>query len=78
MGRSPSPTLEENKAFVRGLTEDVDESMITSYFSKYGRVTEVYLARDFETKLPRGFAFVTFENSKDCENACKTLNGKVN
>lgn len=36
----------------------------------------VYMARDFETKLPRGFAFVTFEDSKECDDACKNTNGK--
>ena len=34
------------------------------------------MARDFETKLPRGFAFVTFEDAKECDDACKNTNGK--
>ena len=34
------------------------------------------MARDFETKLPRGFAFVTFEDVKECDDACKSTNGK--
>lgn len=40
MGRSGSSDIEENKLFIRGVTDDVDESMINTYFSKFGRVTE--------------------------------------
>ena len=56
--RSPSPNaIEENKAFVRGLTEDCNEEMITQVFSKYGRVTEglwisfILMLKDFSDKL---------------------------
>ena len=40
-------------------------------------IFSVYVARNYETKQSRGFAFVTYENGKDCEEACKALDGKV-
>ena len=40
MGRSGSSDIEENKLFIRGVTDDVDEEMINAFFSKFGRVTE--------------------------------------
>lgn len=37
----------------------------------------VHIAKDRETNQPRGFAFVTFSSSTDCNKACEGLDGKV-
>jgi RNA recognition motif-containing protein len=42
---------------------------LREYFSKIGKVTETIHKRDPETKRPRGFGFVTFENQRSAARA---------
>uniref|UniRef100_A0A671N7W3 RNA-binding motif protein, X chromosome-like n=1 Tax=Sinocyclocheilus anshuiensis TaxID=1608454 RepID=A0A671N7W3_9TELE len=49
---------------------------IGAYFSKFGRISEVLLMKDRETKKSRGFAFVTYENPGDAKDATREMNGK--
>jgi len=37
----------------------------------------VHIAKDRDTNAPRGFAFITFNSSTDCNKACTTMDGKV-
>jgi len=37
----------------------------------------VHIAKDRDTDTPRGFAFVTFTSSTDCNKACSAMDGKV-
>jgi len=37
----------------------------------------VHIAKDRETNTPRGFAFITFSSSTDCNKACSAMDGKV-
>jgi len=37
----------------------------------------VHIAKDRETNAPRGFAFITFNSSTDCNKACSAMDGKV-
>jgi len=37
----------------------------------------VHIAKDRETNAPRGFAFITFTSSTDCNKACNAMDGKV-
>lgn len=76
MRRSVSPTDLAQKAFVRGLAEEVTEEDLRRLFSKFGNVVEVIIAKDRDTNAPRGFGFITFENSTDCNKACSDVNGK--
>lgn len=74
VGRDDSS--DKNKVFLRGLTEDCSEAILEQALSKYGNVTDVFIARDHETKLARGFAFVTFSSTKESEDAVRGMNGK--
>ena len=38
-------------------------------FGRYGHVTDVHLPMDREQQRPRGFAFVTFKDSRDADEA---------
>ena len=69
-GRDDSATLR-----VTNLSEDCREQDLRELFSHYGRVTRVYLAMDKFTKLPRGFAFVSFYSRQDAESALENLQG---
>lgn len=43
---------------------------LRDHFGKYGRIEAVWVARN-----PAGFAFVTFEDPRDAEEACRHLDG---
>ena len=49
---------------------------ITSLFSEYGSVTDVFLPIDRDSGRPRGFAFVTMDSSNAMDAAIRGLNGK--
>jgi translation initiation factor 3 subunit G len=60
---------------VTNLSEDVREGDLHDLFSSAGRIQRVYLAKDMNTGISRGFAFVTYCNRADAERAIKKLNG---
>ncbi|TRY57137.1 hypothetical protein DNTS_002621 [Danionella cerebrum] len=64
------------KLFIGGLNTETSEKVLESYFSKFGRLSEVLLMKDRETNKSRGFAFVTFEDPSDAKSAAREMNGK--
>ncbi|XP_046996427.1 RNA-binding protein 1-like [Schistocerca americana] len=58
------------KVFVGNLGSSASKYEIESAFSKYGRLRDVWLARN-----PPGFAFVQFEDPRDAEDAVRGLDG---
>lgn len=58
-----------NKIFVGGLPSAITEDELRQYFESYGRVNQIELIQDRETKRPRGFAFVSFED-EDSADKC--------
>ena len=61
----------ECKVYVGNLFEDTKEEEIDEEFSRYGRIRNVWVARN-----PPGFAFVEFEDPQDAEDACRKLDGR--
>ncbi|KFM28353.1 Serine/arginine-rich splicing factor 7 [Auxenochlorella protothecoides] len=59
------------KVYVGNLEPDTQESVLSDEFSKYGRISSCWLARN-----PSGFAFVQFEDPRDAEDAVTGLAGK--
>ncbi|KAI7877460.1 hypothetical protein K492DRAFT_133960 [Lichtheimia hyalospora FSU 10163] len=57
------------KIFVGGISPDVDEEEFREFFSQFGKVMDATLMTDRETGRPRGFGFITFEDSKGVEEA---------
>lgn len=55
---------DDRKLFVGGLGRNLSEQDVKDYFSKYGEVESVNIKVDQYTGQSRGFAFVTFKNSK--------------
>jgi RNA recognition motif-containing protein len=58
-----SEGVTQGKLFVGGLSWDSTEETITSYFERFGHVNEVALMKDKVSGHPRGFGFVTFDDS---------------
>ncbi|KAL8433491.1 hypothetical protein Efla_005445 [Eimeria flavescens] len=53
--------------FVGGLSQEVEEQEVVDAFSRFGKVLDVRIAKDYATGRRRGFCFVTMEDeaSKD-------------
>ncbi|KAG0145384.1 hypothetical protein CROQUDRAFT_575556 [Cronartium quercuum f. sp. fusiforme G11] len=68
--RDDLPTLR-----VTNLSEDVQESDLWDLFARFGRISRIYVGKDQETGLCKGFAFVSFEDRNEAEKAMKKING---
>jgi len=44
-------------------------------FERFGRVTRVFLAKDRETNMAKGFAFISFQDRADAARACEKMDG---
>jgi translation initiation factor 3 subunit G len=68
--RDDMPTLR-----VTNLSEDVTEPDLWELFQRFGRVSRIFVGRDQETGMCKGFAFVSFEDKAEAEKAMKKING---
>lgn len=68
--RDDLPTLR-----VTNLSEDVQEGDLWDLFGRFGRISRIYVGKDQETGLCKGFAFVSFEDRGEAERAMKKING---
>jgi translation initiation factor 3 subunit G len=69
--REDLPTLR-----VTNISEDTQESDLRELFGTFGRVARVYVGRDRETGIGKGFAFVSFEERAIAQKAMEKLHGK--
>lgn len=60
---------------VTNISENTTELHLSELFGKYGRISRVFLAKDKETMVSRGFAFVSFVNKDDAARAMEELQG---
>jgi len=64
------------KLFIGKLAWGAKEDDLRDEFSKHGTIRECKIITDRETGRSRGFAFVTYENEDDAEEAVKCMDGK--
>ncbi|KAF9220851.1 translation initiation factor 3, RNA-binding subunit [Gyrodon lividus] len=69
--REDLPTLR-----VTNISEETQENDLRELFGAFGRVARVYVGRDRETGIGKGFAFVSFEDKAIAQRAMDKLNGK--
>eukprot|EP01112_Ceratiomyxa_fruticulosa_P008085 TRINITY_DN2097_c0_g1_i2.p1 TRINITY_DN2097_c0_g1~~TRINITY_DN2097_c0_g1_i2.p1 ORF type:complete len:284 (+),score=59.91 TRINITY_DN2097_c0_g1_i2:99-950(+) len=76
-GDSPSSDRRDEETTVRvtNLSEDTKESDLQELFRPFGPVSRIYLAKDKQSNLSRGFAFVNFAHKEDAAIAIEKLNG---
>lgn len=60
---------------ISNLSESMVEADLEELVKKIGPHQKMYLARDRNTGLCKGFAYVTFKNRKDAATAIQMLNG---
>ncbi|KAG8979953.1 translation initiation factor eIF3 subunit g [Tulasnella sp. 425] len=68
--RDDMPTLR-----VTNVSLETEENDLRDLFSRFGRVQRAYIGRDRDTGIPKGYAFVSFENKADAERAMQKTNG---
>lgn len=68
--RDELPTLR-----VTNLSEDATEEDLWLLFQRFGRISRIFVGRDQETNLCKGFAFVSFEDRAEGEKAMHKING---
>ena len=68
--RDDLPTLR-----VTNLSEDATEADLWELFARFGRVNRIYVGKDQDTGLCKGFAFVSFDDRSDAEKAMKKIDG---
>ena len=73
--RKRSPTPKPTKLYVAHLTRNVTKDHVFEIFSVYGHVKAVDLPMDRFNFLPRGFAYVEYDEAEDAENALKHMDG---
>eukprot|EP00250_Pteridium_aquilinum_P035790 c9938_g1_i1 orf=155-931(+) len=67
---------EENRVFVGGLSWEMDDRGLESYFRRFGKVMEAKVMLDRDTGRPRGFGFVTFADKRGMEDAIDKLHDR--
>lgn len=70
----------QSKLYIGNLNYQITESELQEAFESYGPIKEVYLPKDRETKRPRGFGFVVFEedpsSSLELDKIIEETNGQ--
>lgn len=69
--RDDLPTLR-----VTNISEDTQENDLRDLFGTFGRVARVYVGRDRETGIGKGFAFVSFEDKSTAQKAMDKMHGR--
>ncbi|KAI4840079.1 eukaryotic translation initiation factor 3 subunit G [Plasmodium brasilianum] len=59
---------------VTNLSEDVNESELSTLFGRVGSIVRMFLAKHKETKNSKGFAFITYSNREEAKRAIEKLN----
>jgi translation initiation factor 3 subunit G len=57
------------------VSEWAEEQELRDMFERFGRVTRVFLAKDRETNMAKGFAFISFQDRADAARACEKMDG---
>lgn len=68
--RDDLPTLR-----VTNLSEDASENDLWELFGRFGKINRIYVGKDQDTGLCKGFAFVSFESKSEAEKAMGKING---
>jgi cold-inducible RNA-binding protein len=62
--------------YVGNLSRQATEGEIRALFEAHGEVKSVKIIKDFETKEPRGFAFVEMPKREEANEAINALDSK--
>ena len=60
--------------YVAGIQRKTTEDNLRKVFSQFGSILRVSVIKDFDTKQPRGFAYILFKNGKEANMAIEKMN----
>merc|ERR1712227_730166 len=67
--RGPNTSL-----YVRPIDATMRPDEVKALFGQFGHVRDVHIPIDFNTRQPRGFAYIEFQNLNEAEEAQRKLN----
>lgn len=71
----PSTKRAKNKLYVANLGMHITEEQLREEFGRYGSVNHVWISRLLDELTGMKFAHVTFDDSRDAEDAMRGLDG---
>ncbi|XP_014681344.1 PREDICTED: eukaryotic translation initiation factor 3 subunit G-like [Priapulus caudatus] len=76
-GESMKDSRRDEQATIRvtNLSEDTRESDVQELFRNFGTISRIYLAKDKQTQMSKGFAFITFHRREDAARAIAGVSG---
>jgi len=63
--------------FVGDFGKDIEDCTLEEVFMPFGKISNCRVVRDCYTLESKGYAFVSFVNKSDAENAINSMNGKM-
>src|SRR6218665_3439476 len=73
MDRSPKSSKNRTPSvYIHPISPNIDSDYIRSVFVTFGDVKDVYIPTHYNTREPRGFAYVEFHNDSDAENCVRS------
>jgi peptidyl-prolyl isomerase E (cyclophilin E) len=63
--------------YVGGLPASVTDEVLSAVFIPFGELSDVHVATDPATGVPRGFAFVTYVNAEDAVAAIDNIHNNI-
>jgi hypothetical protein len=76
MNRGPGSRDDLPTLRVTNITEDAQEQDLRDLFGTFGRVARVYVGRDRETGIGKGFAFISYEDKTHAQRAMEKMHGR--
>lgn len=73
--RNAGVDVDRCKIFIGGLSTNTDDRELRDIFEKYGKITDLFMPQDPSTRQPRGFAFITFSDDRDADDAVAAWDG---
>jgi len=67
--RGPNTSL-----YVRPIDETMRPDEVKAHFAQHGHIRDVHIPIDFNTRKPRGFAYIEFQNLNEAQAACDQIN----
>lgn len=64
-----------NTLRITNISEDTTEDDLRDLCRRFGHTSRIYLAKDRQTQISRGFAFVSYADRESAERCCQKLNG---
>lgn len=70
----PGHEAKYTNLYIKNLDSNITEALLQEKFSSFGKIISLAIAKD-DKGLPKGFAFVNYDNPDDARQAMEAMNG---